>query len=70
MPALIDVELGGNPLESPVETYGVDGMTGLVVREGITLPDAGRRLEAKYGQLAWLHGPSQLDRFPPEDSDL
>lgn len=32
MPELIDVELGGNRIESPVETFGVDGMTGLVNR--------------------------------------
>lgn len=70
MPELIHVELGGNRIEPPFETYGTDNMTGLVNRQGIELPEAGRQLEAKYGQLAWLHGPSQLARFPPDDSDL
>lgn len=70
MPELICVELGGNRLESPVETFGVDGMTGMVNRQGISLPEAGKQLEAKYGQIAWLHGPSQLAQFPPDDSDL
>lgn len=70
MPELIYVELSGNRFESPVETFGVDGMTGMVNRQGISLPDAGKQLEAKYGKLAWLHGPSQLAQYPPNDSDL
>ncbi|MEO8841905.1 MAG: leucine-rich repeat domain-containing protein [Kofleriaceae bacterium] len=70
MPELIHVELDGNRIESPFETFGIDEMTGLVNRQGINLPDAGKQLEAKYGPLAWLHGPSQLARFPPDDSDL
>lgn len=70
MPDLIDVELDGNHVESPFETYGTDNMTGLVNRQGVSLPEAGKQLEAKYGPLAWLHGPSQLAQFPLGDSDL
>jgi hypothetical protein len=70
MPDLIDVDLGGNRVESPFETFGTDNMTGLVNRQGVVLPDAGKRLEAKHGRLAWLHGPSELAQSPPGDSDL
>jgi len=67
---LIYVELGGNRVRSPVESYGVDGMTGLVVRQGTSLEADGQALEAKYGRIAWLHAPSQLTRYPPEDADF
>ena len=67
---LIYVELGGNRVPSPIESYGVDGMTGLVVHQGASLEAEGQTLEAKYGRLAWLHAPSQLTRYPPDDADF
>ena len=67
---LIYVELGGNRVRSPVESYGVDAMSGLVVRQGASLEADGQALEAKYGRIAWLHAPSQLTRYPPADADF
>ncbi|MFT3699676.1 MAG: hypothetical protein QM831_41390 [Kofleriaceae bacterium] len=67
---LIYVELGGNRVPSPVEGYGVDGASGLVVREGAHLEASGAALEAKYGRIEWLHAPSELTRYPPLDDDF
>ena len=67
---LVYVELAGNRVPSPVESYGVDGMTGLVVHQGAALEANGQALEAKYGRLSWLHAPSQMTRYPPDDADF
>jgi len=67
---LIYVGLGGNRVPSPVETYGTDPMTGGVASSSCALDADGLALEAKYGRLAWLHAPSQLYNFPPDDSDF
>jgi len=68
--SLIYVGLGGNPAPSPVESYGTDPMTGSVASSSGWLDDAGRALEAKYGDLAWLHAPTRLLNYPPDDADL
>jgi uncharacterized protein (TIGR02996 family) len=68
--SLIDVNVVGNKFEDPREGYGTDWMTGRVVVEGAYLPPLGKELEAKYGELAWLHGPSRLRHYPPLDEEL
>jgi hypothetical protein len=41
-----------------------------LVKDGISLRAFGRELEAKYGEQAWLHGPSLLPLFPPSERDF
>jgi hypothetical protein len=70
LPTLCHVNLRGNLFDDPVESYGADWETGQVVRDSAYLPPLGRELEAKYGDLPWLHGPSRLRNFPPEIEEL
>ena len=65
LPALVYANVVGNRFEDPIEGYGTDWMTGRIVADGIYLSPFGKELERKYGELAWLHGPSQLRHFPP-----
>jgi uncharacterized protein (TIGR02996 family) len=62
--------LGNNREDSPVEEYGIDGINGEINNNSISLPDFGRELEAKYGEQAWLHAPSLLRVYPPDESDF
>ena len=57
-------------MDSPVEEYGIDAMSGEINNNSISLPEFGRELEAKYGQQAWLHAPSRLMVFPPNEGDF
>lgn len=70
LPALIYVNLVSNRFEDPVEGFGVDWMTGRIVPDGIYLPPFGREVEAKFGELAWLHAPSRLRHYPPDKAEL
>ena len=70
IPALRDVGLGNNPVGSVTEEYGVDALSLEIVRDGISLPPLGRMLEAKYGELRWLHAPSSFRMFPPNLHDV
>lgn len=70
LPSLLDVNLVDNRFDNPVEQYGEDWATGSIVPESVHLPPLGRELEAKYGDLPWLHGPSRLRNFPPRMEEL
>ena len=65
LPSLVYVNLWGNPVEDPEEGYGTDWVTGEVDRNGAYLSELGHALEAKYGDLPWLHAPSRLLNYPP-----
>lgn len=68
LPALVYAGLGQNRVESPVETYGID--SGEIVNDSIQLPRFGRELEASYGPQPWLHAPSLLSPYPPNEGDV
>lgn len=71
MPNLIDVGLGNNPVENPKESTPTDPTTLDMVHTDITLPPFGEQLEATYGTLPWLHGPSRfLNHYPPSINDV
>jgi uncharacterized protein (TIGR02996 family) len=70
LPRLASVNLTRNRIANPIEEYGEDGISGLIVRDGIALPERGRRLEATYGPQAWLHAPSRLTTYPPWPDEL
>jgi uncharacterized protein (TIGR02996 family) len=69
-PSLRDVALGNNPVGKVVEQYAEDPFSFEIVRNSISLPPLGRELEAKYGPLPWLHGPSLFRMFPPTLHDI
>jgi len=69
-PVLAYVNFHANRVDAPVEEYGVDWMTGRIVRESIALPEFGDQLETKYGPQLWLHGPSRLANYPPSEEDF
>jgi uncharacterized protein (TIGR02996 family) len=70
LPALIYVNLTGNRFEDPIEGYGTDWVTGRPDLNGAYLPPFGKELEAKYGELPWLHAPSRLRHFPPSEVEF
>ena len=70
LPSLVYVNLWGNRVDNPQEGYGTDWVTGEVDRNGAYLSELGRALEAKYGDLAWLHAPSRLVNYPPRMEEL
>ena len=70
LPSLVDVNLTGNQFDDPQESYGEDWATGRIISEEIYLPPFGKELEAKYGDLPWLHGPSRLRNYPVSDEEL
>lgn len=70
LPSLIYVNVAGNKFPTPDEEFSTDWMSGYIVRESIQLPPLGEELERKYGDLAWLHGPSRLRNFPIESAQL
>jgi uncharacterized protein (TIGR02996 family) len=70
LPSLLYVNLSGNHVDDPREGYGTDWATGEVERSGAYLPPLGYELEAKYGELPWLHGPSRLVNYPPWMEEL
>lgn len=69
-PSLAHVHFAGNQFPDPIEEYGIDGMSGRIVADGISLPPLGKELERKYGYLLWLHGPTFLRHFLPWDEEL
>lgn len=70
LPKLAYASLGNSRVASPVETYGVDGLSGFINNNSIELPAFGKELEARYGEQAWLHGPSLLRVYPPDEGDF
>lgn len=70
LPSLVYVNLVGNQFEDPREGYGTDWATGRIVADGVYLPPFGKELEARFGDLPWLHGPSRLRHFPPSDEEI
>lgn len=70
LPNLRYANFAGNRADSPVEEYAVDALSGIINNNSIALPDFGRELEAKYGEQAWLHGPSLLRVYPPSERDF
>jgi hypothetical protein len=62
--------LANNREDSPVEEYSEDPFSGIIITNSITQTDLGRELEAKYGEQAWLHAPSLLRVFPPNEGDF
>lgn len=70
LPSLVYVNLAGNQVEDAIEHYGEDWASNRIVHIDSTLPPVGRELEAKYGELPWLHGPSRLRHYPPRDDEL
>ncbi|MEZ4403682.1 MAG: TIGR02996 domain-containing protein [Kofleriaceae bacterium] len=60
------IDLMGNPCGDPVDRPAFDG--GLVV--DVRPTERGRELEARHGELAWLHGADRHRRlWPPERGD-
>jgi hypothetical protein len=70
LPRLAYASLGNNRVDSPVETYAVDGISGIINNNSIELPAFGQELEARYGEQPWLHGPSLLRVYPPDEGDF
>lgn len=70
LPSLVYTNVAGNGFEDPIEGYGTDWMTGRIVPDGVYLSPFGKELEKKYGELAWLHGPSRLRHFPPAPAEF
>lgn len=70
LPSLVYVNLTGNRFEDPREGYGTDWASSRIIHIDSTLPPLGRELEAKYGDLPWLHGPSRLRNYPPDKAEL
>jgi len=64
------VTLGNNPTEDPSEQFGIDAITLDINRNSISLPPLGQALEAKHGELPWLHAPSLFRMFPPDLHDV
>ena len=60
----------GNRVKSPTEEWGEDWATGRIVPESVSLPEAGQRLESRYGTRPWLHAPTLLRHFPPSEEEL
>jgi uncharacterized protein (TIGR02996 family) len=57
------VNFVGNRENGPVEEYSTEGSSILYSHESAL----GRELEARYGRLEWLHGPSTFpNAFPPD----
>lgn len=67
---LVHVNLVGNNVENPVETFATHWSTGAVDANSVSLPQPGRDLEAKFGYQPWLHGPSLISNYPPTEADL
>jgi hypothetical protein len=70
LPRLRHVTLGNNPVDDPTEDFGIDGVSGEINNNSISLPPLGRELEAKFGELPWLHGVSRFRMFPPNEHDV
>ncbi len=70
LPSLIYANLGNNRVDSPQEECAFDNISGLVNNNSISLPKLGRELEAKYGPQPWLHAPSLLSPYPPNEGDV
>jgi len=70
LPGLRYATLGNNPVDDPTEDFGIDGVSGEINSNSISLPPFGRALEAKFGKLRWLHGVSQFRMFPPNEHDV
>jgi uncharacterized protein (TIGR02996 family) len=70
LPSLIYVNLVGNHFDDPREDVATDWATGMTLPESIRMPTLGKELEARYGDLPWLHGPSRLRHFPPDRHEL
>lgn len=66
--SLIFVNLTGNRFEDPVERYGTDWATGQLDLTGADLPQLGKALESRFGEIAWLHAPSRMPCYPPLDA--
>jgi uncharacterized protein (TIGR02996 family) len=70
LPKLAYVRLHGNPVDSPVEEFSEDPSSGIIITNSVTDTPFGRKLEAKYGEQAWLHAPSLVRVFPPSVGDV
>ena len=72
LPSLVDVNLAGNKFNDLElrESYSTDWASNRIVYIDSMLPPLGRELEAKYGDLPWLHGPSRLRHYPSETDAL
>jgi uncharacterized protein (TIGR02996 family) len=70
IPSLRDVAFGNNPVGKVTEEYAEDALGFEILHDSISLPQLGRMLEAKYGELRWLHAPSSFRMFPPNLHDV
>lgn len=70
LPALVYVAASDKQLDRYEEPYGHDWATSRIVPEPGNLPPLGKALEAKYGELPWLHAPSRLRNYPISDAEL
>lgn len=70
LPSLVYAGLGNNRVDSPQEECAFDSISGLVNQNSISLPEFGQELEAKYGPQPWLHAPSLLSPYPPNEGDV
>lgn len=70
LPRLVYVALGNNREASPVDEYSEDAFTGAINHNSIARTQFGQDLEARYGEQRWLHAPSLLPTFPPNEGDF
>lgn len=70
LPNLRYAALGNNPVDDPTEQCTFDAISHEVNHNSISLPPLGRALEAKYGELPWLHAASRFRMFPPDLHDI
>lgn len=70
LPRLAYVSLGNNREASPVDAYSEDAFTGAINNSSITETQFGRDLEVRYGEQRWLHAPSLVPSFPPNEGDF
>jgi uncharacterized protein (TIGR02996 family) len=70
LPKLAYVGLFGNPEDSPVEEFSEDPQSGIVITNSVGDTPLGKELEAKYGEQRWLHAPSLLRVYPPDEQDF
>jgi len=70
LPRLAWVGLFGNRVDSPVDEYSEDHESGIIITNSVTETAFGRELEAKHGEQRWLHAPSLLRVYPPDEGDF
>ena len=67
---LDQIDLRDNPCRDPVDAaagYGFDPCTGEIANGSVWLPEFGKELESRHGEIPWLHVLGQHGEFFPLD---